>query len=97
MAYSTTTIRWCQYLLTVRYDRDWPNLSYTSHLEIECIVPERGRLPITETGYRSHFVHPGDVEFAGSPAAYVEAWLEQAAKSDAWKAHELSQLQMSLF
>lgn len=31
--------------------------------------------PISETGYRSHFVHPQHIEEEGGPVAHVQAWL----------------------
>lgn len=55
----------------------------TGHLQIR--VRHCRPLPITETGYRSHFVHPQDVEELGGPVAYVEAWLNSQAQTKAWR------------
>jgi hypothetical protein len=57
----------------------------------------RQRLPITETGYRSYFLHPDEVEAAGGPAAYVLAWLGEEAQSPKWKRHVEASRQLSLF
>lgn len=43
------------------------------------------QIPITETGYRSHFLPDGNVEEHGGPEAYVLAWLDHEADSAAWK------------
>jgi hypothetical protein len=54
-------------------------------------------LPITETGYRSHFTSAADVEHLGGPAAYVEAWLNTMAETKAWKRAERDGVQLTLF
>ncbi len=66
-----------------------------AHLEIHTYG--RAPLPITETGYKSHFVQRAMVESEGGPVAYVLAWLDHAAKSPAWKASEAAARQLSLF
>ena len=68
-----------------------------AHLEIESISPPRAPLPITETGYRSHFVHAREVQDAGGPEAYVEAWIGHLAKSRAWQEAEFASRQLALF
>ena len=69
----------------------------TAHLEIESIAPERAHLPITETGYRSHFTSPETVAAYGGPAAFVEMWLTEESHSPAWRAQEQAARQFSLF
>jgi hypothetical protein len=54
-------------------------------------------LPFTQTGYRSHFLHPDEVEAEGGPAAYVTAWLNAAAKERDWKAVQAATQQLDLF
>lgn len=55
-------------------------------------------LPITETGYRSHFFHPNELEGYSDIWAYVHAWLEQEAKTNSdWKIIEQNSIQLSLF
>ncbi|EBA04692.1 hypothetical protein RB2150_11421 [Rhodobacteraceae bacterium HTCC2150] len=65
------------------------------HLEITTM--NDAQIPITETGYRSHFSPDGIVEEYGGPEAYVLAWLDHKADSEAWKKREESSRQMSLF
>ena len=49
-------------------------------------------MPITETGYRSHFVPMGSVAASGykNAAAFVQAWLEHEAKKTGWNGAQLA-------
>ena len=64
---------------------------------IELHSEDRVPLPVTETGYRSHFLHEAQIEPHGSALTYVQAWLDHEAQSPAWRAHELASQQLSLF
>ena len=69
-----------------------------AHLEIRSIKPERAPLPITETGYRSHFHPCGTIEANGGDVAeQVAAWLDQEAASPEWQRHVEASRQFSLF
>lgn len=58
----------------------------TAHLEVRSINPKHAPLPITETGYLSHYHSPGTVEENGRTLIeQVTAWLDEVAKSKAWK------------
>lgn len=75
--------------------RKW---SVIDHLEIRSVNPERAPLPITETGYRSHFIQPGTVEaHGGDVIAQVTAWLDEEAAKPAWRAYVEASRQMRLF
>lgn len=98
-----TTFDWQGITLEVTYEPDWlnmgdrdPNLGH-AHLEIRAIKPERAPLPITETGYRSHFLHPGEIDLLGGPVAYVQTWLDEMAQSREWRDYEERSRQLSLF
>ncbi len=67
------------------------------HLEIRSLAPEREPLPITETGYLSHFIAQPVVEDAGGPAALVLAWLDHYAQSPVWQAKQITRQQLDLF
>lgn len=76
---------WEGLTLAISYE---PKASFSSyaHLQIQVIAPERDApLPITETGYRSHFLLCGIVEEAGGPSAYVRLWLDEAARDPKWR------------
>ena len=64
---------------------------------IELLAEDRRVLPVTETGYRSHFLPAGIVEERGGPESYVLAWLNHEAGNADWKNREEAERQMSLF
>jgi len=82
----TETMDWQGITLSVSYEANWLNMERSSkhavaHLQVEAISPMRARLPITETGYRSHFQHPGAIAMVGGALAYVRIWLDEEAQS----------------
>ncbi|WP_109809670.1 hypothetical protein [Sphingosinithalassobacter portus] len=69
-----------------------------AHLEIRSLNPPRAPLPITETGYRSHFHQPGTIEaLGGDVVAQVVAWLDEEAAKPEWQTHLERSRQYSLF
>ncbi|MFA6125639.1 hypothetical protein [Sphingomonas sp.] len=68
-------------------------------LYIRSREPTGGRsLPITDTGYRSHFHQPGTVEeHGGDVVAQVMAWLDEEAAKPEWRAHIERSRQGELF
>lgn len=57
-----------------------------AHLEVRSTNPEGVRLPITDTGYRSHFHPPGTIEANGGDViAHVIAWLDEAEANPEWR------------
>lgn len=93
---STTKLTWDGVTMTVTYEPE--SFAHHAHLQIQVTAPERtAPLPITETGYRSHFLPRGDVEAAGGPAAYVRRWLDEAARSPAWPRRRFRWRQLELF
>jgi hypothetical protein len=94
---------WRGIKLSVSYEADWLGMSKqmpqaaTSHLEIRTVSPAQAALPVTDTGYRSHFLPSGAVESAGGPVAYIQAWLDEAAKAPSWKRKDEQSRQLSLF
>jgi len=69
----------------------------TQHIEIRS--DGRVVLPITETGYRSHFLNGAEAlaEFDHDPVAFVLWWLDDAAQSKEWQAQVEASRQGSLF
>jgi len=69
-----------------------------AHLEVQSIRPERAPLPITETGYKSHYHAVGTFEASeGTLVEQVAAWLDAEAKSNAWQRYVAESRQLSLF
>lgn len=79
-------ITWRGIALTITFTPDW--LGVTAHLEIE--TEGRIPLPVTETGYRSHFMPVGSIEAYGGPVAFVTDWLDSEAKRIGWGGAQLS-------
>ena len=96
------TTDWNGYLIEVAYQPDWLNMARhvgerCAHLEVRCVKPAKAPLPITETGYRSHFTSPDCVEEHGGPVSFVKIWLDSESQSAKWKELELSNRQGELF
>tara|TARA_R110002051_G_scaffold269600_1_gene329804 strand:+ start:17037 stop:17360 length:324 start_codon:yes stop_codon:yes gene_type:complete len=94
---------WQGIIIEVVYEPNWLGMADrtgnlpSAHLDIRSIKPERAPLPITETGYRSHFLHPDEIDELGGPVAYVEAWLNEMARSSEWQESLEASKQLSLF
>jgi hypothetical protein len=68
-----------------------------SHIEIIVQKPKGAPLPITETGYRSHFLDAHDLEHAGGPVRFFLDWIEREARSKTWAKTEFKWRQGDLF
>jgi hypothetical protein len=64
-----------------------------AHLTVAADRP----LPITGTGYKSHFTGPELIDAEGGPVAFVLAWLDHAAALPEWQARQEQAAQLSLF
>lgn len=67
-----------------------------AHIEVRSVRPERAPLPISETGYRSHFM-PMEKPESFDVVAWVIAELDQASLSKRWQRHEEGSKQGELF
>lgn len=65
------------------------------YLEIKSA--NREALPITETGYISHFLSEDHLNEYRGPVSYVTSWLEHEASLQEWKDYLDSLRQYSLF
>ena len=96
----THTIVWRGIIVEVSYEAQWLGSGgpfSSAHLQLNAIEPEGAILPVTETGYRSHFTDRAIIEEAGGPAAFAKAWLDEAARSKDWKDREQASRQFALF
>lgn len=82
--------------IRITHTRDYLS-SGTDHVELESIRPRKAPLPITETGYRSHFMPALELINAGGPATFVTAWIEREAKAKTWAKRETAKAQGDLF
>lgn len=95
-------LHWQGVDIEITYEACWlsgdPSSPFaTAHVTVTAKAPDRARLPITETGYRSLFISREQVEDAGGPLTYVEAWLDHMARSREWRAYGQAGRQLSLF
>ncbi|MFA7440355.1 MAG: hypothetical protein WCZ66_05225 [Sphingomonadaceae bacterium] len=93
---------WNGIQISISWEPRWLNPSDdygldTAHLQIEAVVPERTMLPITGTGYRSHFTTSAAVAAMGGPVACVLTWLNQEAAKPARQQHIAKSRQLALF
>jgi len=98
----TFTLDWSGVRLEIQWEPCWlrtdEELGWdTAHISITAIAPERAPLPITETGYRSHFTTAAIVADMGGPVEFVRTWLDEEAATPAWRAQESSRRQLALF
>ena len=83
-------IDWQGIALSVEFEEHWLGIRREgpfaiAHFQVRVLAPSDARIPITETGYRSHFVPRELVAEYGGPMAFVLAWLDEAAETTAWK------------
>ena len=92
-----TEFTWAGMEIEVTYKPRWCNLTNTSHLEVRSLSPDRARLPITETGYRSHFFPEESAMTEEEVKVRVTAWLDEKSESKEWQAYQRDQAQLELF
>lgn len=69
-----------------------------AHLGIRSMTPNGAPLPITATGYYSHFHPPGTIEaHGGDMVAQVVAWLDEEAAKPEWQRQVEAHRQGELF
>lgn len=96
MCIETYTLIWRN--ITIRATYQPSKWNVIAHLEIESIEPPRAPLPITDTGYLSHFHPIGTIEETGrSVEDTVIFWLNERARTKAWREYEERSRQGSLF
>lgn len=57
---------------------------------IELRTQNKAPLPVTETGYRSHFMGKGTVAHHGGAVVFVTTWLDHEAEGSGWGGAQLS-------
>ena len=81
-------IIWRSIQIEITYTPD--QFGMVDHIELH--TENKTPLPVTETGYRSHFMNKGNVAHNGGAVAFVTAWLDHEAEQTNW-----SNAQLSLF
>lgn len=93
---SVEKFTWRGIEMSATHSRDWLSVGW-SHLEMRVINPRGVPVPITTTGYLSHFTEEDIVKAAGGPAAFFLAWLEREAGSKAYRKALARWQQLDLF
>ena len=99
--YLTYTATWQGITLEIRHCPCWFSMPeddfVTQHIEIRSL--DKRILPITETGYRSHFMNGAEAlaDFENDPIAFILWWLDEAAKAPEWRAKQEADRQLSFF
>ena len=68
-----------------------------THLELRVLAPKGAPVPITTTGYLSHFIDADELAAAGGAVPLFTAWLEREAKTKSWLNAEFRWRQGDLF
>lgn len=92
---------WNGFLLEITYEPQWLTPAIlgedVAHLQVRSIYPTDVPLPITETGYRSHFIAASAIAAAGGPVAYVDMWFTAESDAPTWRKREQTTGQLVLF
>ncbi|HEY8696893.1 MAG TPA: hypothetical protein VIM02_04695 [Rhizomicrobium sp.] len=94
---TTEMLEWQGITLSVSCERDYATMKGLTHLSIHVLEPSTSKLPITETGFRSHFLSEAEVAELGGPLGYVRAWLDAEAATPEWQSEQVARRQLSLF
>jgi len=68
-----------------------------SHIELRVVKPKGRPVPITDTGYLSHFLDEADLKAVGGAVAFFRAWLDREADSKAYRRALARWQQLDLF
>ena len=86
------TIVWDGIAVSISHTPNWLNTEF-HHIELRADE----KLPVTETGYRSQFIHQDEFTLFENATAFVEQWLDEAARSPVWIGYKEEGRQLSLF
>lgn len=80
------TIMWRGVQVEITFTPD--AFGMADHIELR--TENKTALPVTETGYRSHFMASGTVAEHGGAIAFVTAWLDHEAERSGWHGAQLA-------
>ena len=87
---------WRDITCRVRHTPDYISKGW-SHIEIIVLTPKDAPIPITATGYRSHFLDQELLVEAGGPVTFFLDWIEREARTRQWAKAEFKWRQLELF
>jgi hypothetical protein len=80
---SVEKFTWCGIEMSATHSPNYISTGW-SHIELRVLKPKGRPVPITDTGYLSHFLDEGDLKAAGGAVAFFRAWLDREAESKAY-------------
>lgn len=89
---TSSILEWRGILISITFEKQ----RFVDHIQVETLEPSRAPLPITATGYRSHFIAKHAIEDGAAAADYVETWLNHEARHRGWVEQEASIRQYAL-
>lgn len=92
---TTAKLVWRDVACRVRTTPNYISKGWT-HIELLVVTPKGAPLPITSTGYLSHFLDDADLKRAGGAVAFFSAWIEREAATKAWAKAEFKWRQLEL-
>ena len=93
-----TEFNWKNMTIELLYRPHWSKaVPDMAHLSIQVVEPERNPLPITETGYLSHFFHAQQTFTEEQLINNIHSWLDEEAQAPRWKKKQQEQIQLTLF
>jgi hypothetical protein len=93
---TTHKLIWRDMTCRIKHTPNYLSPGWT-HIEITVVNPKGAPLPITGTGYRSHFLDEELLTAAGGPVAFFQRWIEHEATTKAWAKVEFKWRQLELF
>ena len=99
----TERLEWRGRTLRVEFEADWSGHgdddpeTAIALLEVFVEAPIGAPIPVTNSGYRSHFLPPVSIARAGGIAAFVSAWLDEQAMDRKWLRIDEQWRQLDLF
>ncbi len=100
---TTTRGQWQHVVFRVRHTPDYI-ITGTDHLELIVIAPScraddktREPLPITKTGYLSHFTYDRAIPDAKAALTFFLEWINREAKTKRWQKADNNRRQLDLF
>lgn len=93
---SALTLVWRDVTSRIRHTPEYLSKGW-SHVEIIVTKPRKAPLPITSTGYLSHFLGEDELKRAGAPVRFFLDWIGRESLTKQWAAAEFKWRQGDLF
>lgn len=93
---SVEKFTWCGIEMSATHSPNYISAGW-SHIELRVLKPKRRPVPITETGYLSHFLDEADLKAAGGAVAFFRLWLDREVNSKAYHKALARWQQLDLF